>query len=94
MRKIWNNEIACEPFLEDYAQGTKGPITMVKNRHELVPLKVLVGNDKIEPGQVVYVRGSDSSGYGKSVWHFQGEEDRKFILVPEGSIVAVQGERV
>lgn len=89
----FNEQVACEPFSHTGAEATvqKGFAT-VKQREELVPLKVVYGGlEGIGAGSVVWVKGESV----KAHWAVQEYlvDDRVVILVPKAAIQLVDADR-
>lgn len=80
--------IAVEQFktLEIRAEVTKG-FAKIEQKHNLTPLKVLIGNNKFATGSTVYVPGETCKSHWASKVMKIG--DIEFILMPESVVVVI-----
>jgi len=92
MIELLNDCIATTPFPSEHLEArTVGHITMVKNRGELVPVTVILGNDKIPQGATVYLKSSDfASPWAKILFWLKGDEEKQFMIVNVGNVVGVE----
>lgn len=84
-----DSQIACAPFPKSGIEEAKSAtgISFIANVVKLVGLKVVVGNDRIPAGKVVYVSGRDyTTPWAKAVYQLNGTD---VIMVPIGSVLVV-----
>ncbi len=83
-----NGQLGTEPFKTNEVQTINvGGFAKVGQKHELTPLKVVVGNNSYATGSVIYVLGESCKlPWANKIYKVKGQE---FILVPEGSVLLV-----
>ncbi len=83
MIKAFNKQIACEPIQNrTVASEIKSGFAVVKNKVELVKLKVIFGDqdEEIAPGDMVYIKGDTvNHPFCKDVFMIEGVP---VILIP------------
>lgn len=92
MRFTLDNVVACKPFPKAGIEEAKTAtgISFIANTVKLTPLRVVVGNEKIPAGSIVFVSGRDyTMPWAKAVYDL-GEES--IILVPVSSVIVVDKE--
>lgn len=86
--KTVDGQLGVEQFktLEIRAEARSG-FAKIEQKHNLTPLKVLIGNNKIPAGATVYVPGEAC----KAAWASKILKigDIEFILMPEGFVLVV-----
>jgi hypothetical protein len=79
--KVLNGKVALEPFASTEIQTKNyGGFAVVAQKVQLIPLKVVFGNDEIQEGQTVYVHGDATKHpFANQIHELDG---KKYILVP------------
>ena len=92
MIEMINDCVATTLFPSEHLEAKQvGHVVMVKNRGELVPVKVVLGNDKDRPGDTVYLKSSDfAAPWAKIHFWLQGKENEMFMIVNMGNVVAIE----
>ncbi len=82
-------QIGCEPFLNhSMEKRVVGGVALPEQRFVLTGLKVLFGNDKYHPGDIVYFDGEAcASVWGKREYTLDG---KKFVLAPVDQVRVVK----
>ncbi len=83
-----NGNIGTEPFkTNDVKTINVGGFAKVGQKHELTPLKVVIGNNNYLVGSIIYVLGETCKApWAAKVYKVNGMD---FILVPEASVQLV-----
>lgn len=88
----FNGHIGVEPYLTTEVQVTGTHFKTISQKHNLTPLKVLFGNDKVPTGSVVYVMGETCKmPHARNKYELNGTT---FILLPEPLIALVEYDKV
>lgn len=93
----FNKQVACEPIANrTVASEIKSGFAVVKNKVELVKLKVLFGTDMVAgekylaPGTFIYIKGDAvNHDFAKTVYTVYGVS---FILIPLQFVQMVENE--
>jgi hypothetical protein len=77
--------VATEPFSNNSAKVKhQSMVAVVDQRQTLTPLKVVFGNPRFSPGQLIFVEGEQcTSVWAKRIYQSSEHIPVPFILVPE-----------
>jgi hypothetical protein len=93
MIKTFNKQVACEPIVKRTIESeVKGGFATVKNKVELIKLKVIFGTDdyQIDNGDYIYIKGDQvAHPWASAVYTVDGIS---FILIPLIAVQMVENE--